>query len=311
MEVYGVIYIITCLLNGMKYVGQTTRSVEKRFKEHAGSKTHLGYAIQKYGQENFTIEVIEMCATSEQLDEREIFWIAKLNCKHPNGYNLTDGGKGSKGLTEETLERMRTPKSPETVLRMTAASKKRTETSEGKATLDKARKSRWEKEKARPPEERGWIRRNRKNVFPIIETELRRRKIKYSTLANYIGLPKGNIERKLNGKVSFSIEEAEAVKNFLGLDMTLEELFIRDDGFGAEKTFSTKRMDWDTYPVLKAELTRQQIKTVDLAKHLGLCTQSVTRKLQGKVSISLEQKKSIIKFLNVEMSVEELFKRNE
>lgn len=183
---------------------------------------------------------------------------------------------------------MRTPKSPETVLRMTIASKKRAETPEGKNILDKARKSRWEKEKARPPEERGWIRRNRKNVFPVIETELRRRKIKYSTLADSIGLPKGNIERKLNGKVSFSIEEAEAVKSFLGLDMSLEELFIRNDGLGAEKTFSIRRVAWDTYPVLKTELARQKIKTVDLAKHLGLCTQSVTRKLQGKVSISPE-----------------------
>ena len=30
---FGVIYVITNLLNGMQYVGQTTRSVEQRFKE--------------------------------------------------------------------------------------------------------------------------------------------------------------------------------------------------------------------------------------------------------------------------------------
>ena len=94
MDVYGVIYCITCLLNGMKYVGQTTRSVERRFKEHARAKNHLGNAIRKYGRENFTIKILEKCETPDQLNEREIFWIREINCKSPNGYNLTDGGEG-------------------------------------------------------------------------------------------------------------------------------------------------------------------------------------------------------------------------
>ena len=93
MEVYGVIYVITCLLTGMKYVGQTTRSVKVRFKEHSKKNTPLGKAIQEFGEENFIIEVIEECETEKQLNEREIFWVAQLNCKVPNGYNQTDGGE--------------------------------------------------------------------------------------------------------------------------------------------------------------------------------------------------------------------------
>ena len=85
--IYGVVYVITNLITGMKYVGKTTRTIKKRFSEHASAKNHLGNAIRKYGRENFKIEVLEECETPEQLDEREIYWIAKLDCKHPNGYN--------------------------------------------------------------------------------------------------------------------------------------------------------------------------------------------------------------------------------
>ena len=95
------------------------------------------------------------------------------------------------------------------------------------------------------------------------------------------------------------MEEATAIKNFLGSDMTLEELFIRNDGRDATETFSTRRFEWSTYPVLKAEL----------AEHLDLTRATITRKLQGKIGITPAQMEAIKKFLNVEMIVEELFKR--
>ena len=40
------------------------------------------------------------------LNEREIFWIAKLNTKVPNGYNLTDGGEGLVNPSDETRAKM-------------------------------------------------------------------------------------------------------------------------------------------------------------------------------------------------------------
>lgn len=255
------------------------------------------------------IEVIEECETQEQLNEREKFWIRKLNCKHPNGYNFTEGGEGSRSFTEETLAKMRAPKSPKTILQMSKAQKKRADTPEGKANLDKARITRWEKEKARPPEERGWIRKCRKNLYPVLEAELISRKIKFSTVAICLNVTVATFSRKMNGKVAIRIEEAEAIRKFLGLDMALEELFTREDGHDAMKNFSTRRAEWSTYPVLKAEIDRQKIKIIELAKHLGLCTQTVTRKLQGKVGITLEQKAAIKEFLKVKMSVEDLFDR--
>lgn len=297
--IYGVVYAITCLLNGMKYVGQTTRTIKKRFSEHASAKNHLGNAIRKYGRENFKIEVLEECETPEQLNEREIFWIAKLNCKHPNGYNVTGGGESSKGSIEKSLTLM------------SEIAKKRAETPEGKAQLDKAREIRWEKEKTRPPEERGWISPIRKSIYPVLDVELNQRKIKYSTLANLLKISDKNFSRKMRGKVKFPIEEAEAIKNFLGLEMTIEELFIKENCSDTEKIFSNYKFGRDIYPVLKAELDRKKITAVELAKHLQLSFSIVTRKLSGKVSISLEQKTAIKEFLKIEMSVEELFKRRE
>lgn len=91
------IYKITCKLNDKNYVGKTTRSLEERIAEHLrNSRTsYIDRAIQKHGLEKFSVEIIETCEMLEQLNEREIFWIRELNCKNPNGYNLTDGGEGT------------------------------------------------------------------------------------------------------------------------------------------------------------------------------------------------------------------------
>ena len=104
---YGIVYKITNKLNGMPYVGKTTRSLEVRFKEHAKADSYIGKAIRKYGEENFSREVIEECETPEELNEREIFWIAYFNCKQPHGYKIANGGEGASGVNEgvpKTLE---------------------------------------------------------------------------------------------------------------------------------------------------------------------------------------------------------------
>ena len=89
-----IIYVITNTINGKPYVGQTTRTLNERIFEHMHCrKTCIGKAIQKYGWINFSVEVVEVCDTIEQLNEREKFWIAKYNSIAPNGYNLTEGGK--------------------------------------------------------------------------------------------------------------------------------------------------------------------------------------------------------------------------
>ena len=94
------IYKIENKLNGKIYVGQTRRTLEERMNEHKKEcckNCYIDRAIKKYGMENFKTEILEFCKTIEEMNEREIYWIKKLNCKFPNGYNLADGGKDSAG----------------------------------------------------------------------------------------------------------------------------------------------------------------------------------------------------------------------
>ena len=93
------IYKITNKVNGKLYIGKTLNSIESRFKEHIadsqrGNKQHrpLYKAFNKYGIENFKIELIEECSI-ENLNAREIYWIAKFNT-FKCGYNATKGGDG-------------------------------------------------------------------------------------------------------------------------------------------------------------------------------------------------------------------------
>lgn len=94
----GYIYKITNTINGKNYIGQTIKSIEKRFSQHKNNYTkpyfeHLALykAFRKYGIENFTFEPIEEI-DNEKLDEREIYWIKEYNSYY-NGYNSTLGGR--------------------------------------------------------------------------------------------------------------------------------------------------------------------------------------------------------------------------
>ena len=91
------IYKITNKINGKLYVGKTTKnSILDRWKTHLRSyktrDTKFYNAIRKYGKENFLIEVVQQTGivSREQLNKREIYWIAVLK---PD-YNLTKGGDG-------------------------------------------------------------------------------------------------------------------------------------------------------------------------------------------------------------------------
>jgi group I intron endonuclease len=94
----GFIYKITNTINNKVYVGKTERTVEERWAEHLrnvskyGDRLPLYKAMAKYGKENFAIETIEECDTSN-IDDREIYWIAHYG-SYGAGYNCTGGGEG-------------------------------------------------------------------------------------------------------------------------------------------------------------------------------------------------------------------------
>jgi group I intron endonuclease len=87
----------------MKYVGMTSRTIEES-KEYYGSGIYIKRVIKKLGKDVFKKEIIEICDNVELLKEQEKYWIKILNTKHPNGYNLTDGGDGVINLCEESMK---------------------------------------------------------------------------------------------------------------------------------------------------------------------------------------------------------------
>lgn len=94
----GYIYKITNMINNKVYIGQTIKTVEKRFQQHKNNSKHpyfsqivLYKAFNKYGIENFKCETIEEIENS-LLDEREKYWIEYYN-SYFEGYNSTLGGR--------------------------------------------------------------------------------------------------------------------------------------------------------------------------------------------------------------------------
>lgn len=97
------IYCIKNLINNKSYVGQSidinsrwTREKNMLCKDEPAWNLHLQNAWKKYGKENFDFYILEECS-ADDLDEREIFWIASLDSFN-NGYNNTIGGGGTKGF---------------------------------------------------------------------------------------------------------------------------------------------------------------------------------------------------------------------
>jgi group I intron endonuclease len=102
----GFIYILTSI-SGKKYVGQTIRTVEQRFKEHQRSDSGcrvLRNAIQLYGWEVFEKEYFEW-VDNWDLDYIEMILVEQLETLSPNGYNLKEGG-GNRKFSEETKQLM-------------------------------------------------------------------------------------------------------------------------------------------------------------------------------------------------------------
>lgn len=120
----GYIYKITNNKNNKIYIGQTIKQrPTDRYSQHRYLATHpqqekgmsyLHKAMNKYGLENFSFEVIEQIDNS-QLNTKQQYWIQYYDSMIPNGYNMTEGGEGTQGYSrqqsiEERLKRQQSNK---------------------------------------------------------------------------------------------------------------------------------------------------------------------------------------------------------
>ena len=64
------------------------------------STTCLGLAIEKYGKESFTFEIL---GYFENYNEVEKEMIQKYNCITPNGYNIQAGGEEPQPTVPENI----------------------------------------------------------------------------------------------------------------------------------------------------------------------------------------------------------------
>lgn len=100
------IYKIENLINHKCYIGQST-NIHKRWIMHKSISNNpkskfydypLYKSIRKYGIENFSFEIIELCK-KEELNDLEIAYI-KAYDSTKNGYNMCDGGDNAPHYTK-------------------------------------------------------------------------------------------------------------------------------------------------------------------------------------------------------------------
>jgi len=106
----GFIYLITNTINDRQYVGQTTKTIEARWREHVmfskrGKGMILCSAIRLFGPDAFSIVEIDRADNIDRLNELEQQHIAKLGTLSPGGYNLQLGGM-NRNVSPETRAKM-------------------------------------------------------------------------------------------------------------------------------------------------------------------------------------------------------------
>ncbi len=106
------VYLIRHKISNKIYVGQTIQQLGRRWRAHlsvasGAGRSAIKAAIAKYGADAFEFQFLCQVETQNQLDAKEIHWIAKLDTLSPNGYNLNTGGGGGKKHSELTIKRMK------------------------------------------------------------------------------------------------------------------------------------------------------------------------------------------------------------
>ena len=105
------IYILQNNINKKVYIGQTSGTLKARFIKHRcltnKKNLHLYNAFNKYGRENFSIELLMDNLTIIEANFWEPYYIEIFDSRNrKRGYNIKEGGASGK-LALETIEKMR------------------------------------------------------------------------------------------------------------------------------------------------------------------------------------------------------------
>lgn len=301
MEIFGVVYLVQCKVNGKRYVGQTIKTVEERFNEHAKCKKNMliSKAIQKYGKENFRYGVIKSCASKAEMDYWEKYFIVALKSKVPYGYNLTDGGEGTSGI-ERTPEyraklsarfsgeknpRYGKKNTPEHTAKIVAANLGKKRSAETCTLIAESQRGKvFTKERCANISAalRG------KSPYKNLIAELDARQLSYTAFAKLLNSSEGNVSRKMTGVRNFT--ERDKIKLVEIFKKPIEYLLARDDG----KSFWRSLHGYTPFKNLATELDKLCLSYTALAKLLGLETSAVSRKMRGKNNFTERDKIKLV-----------------
>ena len=98
---FSCIYLWTNLVNGKKYVGQTT-CFHRRMKTYRYTypNAYMEHAVKKHGIDNFDITILERDVPLDKLDEREQYWLDYYQSYDlDKGYNICKIASTTKGVT--------------------------------------------------------------------------------------------------------------------------------------------------------------------------------------------------------------------
>lgn len=147
----AIVYLLTNIENGKRYVGKTKFDVDKRWYNHVqeakrGSPYAIHAAIRKYGRDAFTRKILGEYPTEEEALAAEQEWIVKLGTIGAGGYNITAGGRGTLGVSWTPERRDRTLKAlnaPEALAKMSEASRLAKSSPEVRAKIADEATARW------------------------------------------------------------------------------------------------------------------------------------------------------------------------
>lgn len=86
------IYTITNKINGLRYVGMTSRDPEVRFAEHLRGDTSrkLAAALREFGPDAFSLDLLEQTPLKKAAEYKEMLYTLKFDSVR-NGYNSAIG----------------------------------------------------------------------------------------------------------------------------------------------------------------------------------------------------------------------------
>ena len=301
-KIYGVIYGLIDGTNDFEYIGQTVRSVEVRFKEHAIIDSYVGNAIRAHGEDMFVIVILKVCYSRKELDYWERHLIKSRNTLFPNGYNQTvSGGVFGESKLDETPYKNLLAEMKEfqfsytelakilgvmshTVSRKMNGTRKFTEKDIGKLVEFFGLPAEYLMKRIDGEES---ISRFKKSHYKNLSKEADKRQLSYKELAKLMGLSFMSFSNRMRGKRNFTAEDITKLVEIFGL--SADYLMSRDDGLPATiskmelsaKSSASKRFD-NPFKNLTAELNAHNLSYSELAKLMGLSFVTVSDKMRGK-----------------------------